>query len=84
MKTQILKRVMPFVAFMVAIVFAFATGNEVSEQMNAPVTGYIENLDTCKPVPKDCALFGDQICTYMSKTVHRNSDCSGLLFEWDR
>lgn len=84
MKTRIFKVVMPFVAFMTAIVFAFATGNKMSEEMNAPVTGYIENLDTCKPAPKDCSLFGDQICTYMGKTVHRSSDCSGLLFEWNQ
>jgi type 1 fimbria pilin len=84
MRTKILKFGMPLMAFLLAIVFAFATENKAPVDDTALVTGYITNPGSCDIAPKNCSFIPGTVCTYLGKTVHRNSNCSGLLYEFMR
>jgi len=84
MRTKILKFGMPLMAFLLAIVFAFATEKEAPVEDTALITGYIQNPGSCDPAPKNCTTVPGPVCTYLGKAVHRNSDCSGLLYEFMR
>ena len=68
MKTKILKFGMPLMAFLLAIVFAFAT-NETPDTSSVLVDGYILS-NGCKPKPiHDCTVNGNDICVVDGKTV---------------
>lgn len=84
MRTKILKFGMPLMAFLLAIVFAFATEKGVPVEDNTLITGYIQNPGSCDPAPKNCSLqLSDVVCTYNGKAVHRNFPCTPLfLYEW--
>lgn len=73
---------MPLMVFLLAIVFAFATEKRSPVDDNTLVTGYISNPGSCDSAPKNCSTISGTVCTYQGKTVHRNFDCSGLLYEW--
>ena len=83
MRTKILKFGMPLMAFLLAIVFAFAAEKSTPVEGTALITGYISNPGGCQPVLTNCALDGTKICTYSEKSVHKNSDC-GPVFLWER
>lgn len=84
MRTKILKFGMPLMAFLLAIVFAFATEKGVSVEDTALTTGYIQNTLSCDLAPKNCSFqITDVVCTYNGKAVHRNYPCTPLfLYEW--
>jgi len=87
MKTKFLKFGMPLMAFLLAIVFAFATHDNATYSESSFVTGYVYNHDNsdCIPAQKDCALTGTIACTYDSKPVFRiknGTQCQIQLFEW--
>jgi len=69
MRTKILKFGMPLMAFLLAIVFAFAT-NGTPQTDNGLVTGYIFQKGNCNVTSHDCDISGSQICTIGSKTVY--------------
>lgn len=86
MKTKILKFGMPLMAFLLAIVFAFATekGNPVEDDTLIP--GYIKG--TCVQQNVNCTpTTGGPVCRYGGKDVFQFNDVSGchkLLYEWMR
>jgi len=84
MKTLVLKRVLPLMVFMLAIVFAFASDNKSSNRGDAPITGFIMQSGLCVTAPKDCDQINLYPCKYLGKRVHerRNSAtvCSIPLF----
>lgn len=82
MKTKILKFGMPLMAFLLAIVFAFATEKGAPVEENALVTGYIMTSGGCTPAPKDCALNGVPICKFGGRSIYKTSDCHDFLYEW--
>lgn len=72
MKTKILKFGMPLMAFMLAIVFAFAAESKSSIEDDVLITGYIQNTTTCDPVPVDCTtVIGGPLCSFGKKQVFR-------------
>lgn len=83
MRTKVLKLGMPFLAFLLAIVFAFASEKSPAEDEYAAITGYISTTIGCIPAPKDCALEGSVVCKYNNQLVHANPDC-GPIFLWER
>ena len=68
MRTKILKFGMPLMAFLLAIVFAFAT-NEKPTTSNDLVVGYITS------VQHGCQDNGNKLCTVGPNTVFK-SDCT--------
>jgi len=76
MKTKILKFAMPLMAFLLAIVFAFAT-NEPPQTDDGLVTGYIFSKGDCNVTPHDCGNIFGPICTIGTKTVYQTK--SGTL-----
>lgn len=83
MKTKILKFGMPLMAFLLAIVFAFATEKSVTVDEDVLIAGYIGTPLSCTPAPKNCATTGSNVCKYNGQSVHLNSDC-GPVFLWER
>lgn len=84
MKTRIFKLGMPLVAFLLAIVFAFASDAQPDKADDAFVTGYIflNPEDGCMPVPKDCNNIGEIPCTYFGQQVYEFDNktyCSNAL-----
>lgn len=72
-------------AFLLAIVFAFATEKSTPVEDNALVSGYIFNNGGCEPAPKDCSPITGTVCRYLSKPVHKDFPCgTDMLFEWTR
>lgn len=69
MKTKFLKFGMPVMAFLLAIVFAFAT-NEPPQTENSLVTGYIFQKGNCNITPHECGNIDGPICTIGTKTVY--------------
>ncbi|SRX52218.1 DUF6520 family protein [Aequorivita sp. CIP111184] len=83
MRTKILKFGMPMMAFLLAIVFAFANVNNTPVENNALITGYVLSNAGCTPVPTNCVIVsGGPVCKYDGKTVHRNPNCTNFLYEW--
>lgn len=85
MKTQILKLGMPLVAFLLAIVFAFANEPKPEIADNAIITGYVQTSTDCLPVPKNCAPAGLIVCTFNGLTIHAEKNgtrCRNALYEW--
>lgn len=73
MKTKILKFGMPLMAFLLAIVFAFAT-NESPQTDTGLVTGYIFSKGNCNVTSHDCTITGSVICTVGTETVYSIKD----------
>ncbi len=82
MRTKILKFGMPLMAFLLAIVFAFATEKSLPEEENALITGYIGTPATCHDQVVNCTTVNGPVCKYLGQTVYRDSSCSSLLFQW--
>lgn len=82
MKTTLLKLGMPLMAFLMAIVFAFATENKTSDHDAALITGYILQNDACVPVPKDCNNIDIIPCEYLGSPVYAMGEttCNVRLF----
>jgi hypothetical protein len=68
MKTKILKFGMPLMAFLLAIVFAFAS-NGKPESESTLATGYIMSNDHCVQTPNNCTPSGANICKLGTQTV---------------
>lgn len=64
MKTKFIKTSLPFLVFMLAIVFAFATENKPADQDEALITGYIFQNGLCVPAPKNCDQASIMPCIY--------------------
>ncbi|MGO3183813.1 MAG: DUF6520 family protein [Aequorivita sp.] len=82
MKTKILKFGMPLMAFLLAIVFAFATEKSSPIEEDTLITGYIQG--TCQPVSVNCDISGSVVCQYGNKNVTRfknGSNCHTFLYE---
>lgn len=83
MRTKILKFGMPMMAFLLAIVFAFAAEKSELVEQDTLITGYIQG--TCEPVSVNCSQVGSQICQYAGKNVNRiksGNNCHTFLYEW--
>lgn len=68
MKTKLLKFGMPFMAFMLAIVFAFATENAPTKDSSL-VMGYIYLNGMCESTTKNCDNIGTIPCTVGGQQV---------------
>lgn len=85
MRTKILKFGMPMMAFLLAIVFAFATEKNALTEDNSLVTGYIFNNGNCEVALKNCSSITGTVCRYLNKPVHKDFPCgTDMLFEWTR
>lgn len=90
MKTKFLKLGMPILAFMLAIVFAFASQDSTSLEEEAYVIGFVYNTagTHCVPANKDCAITGQVPCQQLDgKDIYRVANpagtmCSIALYEW--
>ena len=68
MKTKILKFGMPLMAFLLAIVFAFAS-NGKPESESTLVAGYILSNEHCVQTPNSCTVMDGNICKLGTQTV---------------
>jgi type 1 fimbria pilin len=68
MKTKILKFGMPLMAFLLAIVFAFAS-NEKPDTSTALVDGYILSNGCSLELDHGCTVNGNNTCKVDGKTV---------------
>jgi len=84
MKTLVLKRVLPLMVFMLAIVFAFATDNNTAKMDDVPITGFIMQSGLCVPTTKNCDQVNAYFCKYNGQQVYLLRDsatsCSVKLF----
>ncbi|WP_179354369.1 DUF6520 family protein [Winogradskyella vidalii] len=84
MKTKIIKTALPFMVFMLAIVFAFATEKIASNEDEAFVTGYIMQSGLCVPTTKQCDQVNLYPCNFNGEQVFELRDsatsCSIPLF----
>lgn len=70
-------------AFLLAIVFAFATGNDKPVKEDTLIDGYIGMVGNCSKVQVNCTTTDGPVCKYTSgQTVHRDLGCSTFLYEW--
>lgn len=82
MRTKILKFGMPLMAFLLAIVFAFATEKSLPEEENALITGYIGTPANCHSQEvKNCTMEFGPVCKYLGQTVYSDLGCNSFLFE---
>lgn len=85
MKTKLLKLGMPLMAFMLAIVFAFATNSKpVSEDM-ALVDGYIFQNGKCEFV-RQCSNIPGPRCVVEGMTLRtkiNETQCGSELYHWN-
>lgn len=85
MKTLVLKRVLPLMVFMMAIVFAFATENNTNKN-DTLIPGYIFKNGLCQTAIRDCNNIGSIPCkengfqVYMSKLSE--TVCAQPLYHW--
>lgn len=82
MKTKLLKFGMPVMAFLLAIVFAFATNGEKSVTEQALVPGYIYMNNECKQVTH-CNEGTFEVCTFNGSPVYKQinqTTCGELLY----
>ncbi len=81
MKSKLLKTVMPLAAFLLAVVFAFATTEtKTSSLSELQPSVYINN--ECVDVRVDCGFYNGPICTSGGMTVHAkvsDTQCGSLL-----
>lgn len=73
---------MPLMAFLLAIVFAFATEKSTPIEENALVTGYIMTSAGCASAPKDCSENGVPVCKFNGRSIYKTPDCHDFLYEW--
>lgn len=73
MRTKLLKVALPFMAFMLAVAFAFATEQKTPKD-GVLVTGYIFQDGLCRSAPKDCNNIGATPCTYLGSQVYRDNN----------
>lgn len=77
MRTKILKFGMPLMAFLLAIVFAFAT-NEKPEPVDTLVNGYLISTG-CNTTPHNCTEQGRFICKVNQETVFKAGCGTALM-----
>ena len=85
MKTKILKFGMPLMAFLLAIVFAFAS-NGKPEMDDAIVPGYIFSNGTCELKANDCTVEGNTLCKIGGQQVYHakeGNQCKNPLMRWN-
>ncbi|MGB3345424.1 MAG: DUF6520 family protein [Aequorivita sp.] len=85
MRSKILKFGMPLMAFLLAIVFAFATESNVPKD-DSLVQGYIWSNGDCFPTQKDCNNTGDAVCKINGNVVYRfdlGQTCSSFMTHRD-
>jgi hypothetical protein len=71
MKSNFLKIGMPIMAFMLAIVFAFAS-EKTKVKNESLVTGYIFKDGMCQSVPQDCNNIQGDLCEYFDVSTGLN------------
>jgi len=85
MKTKFLKMGMPVMAFLLAVVFAFAfTPSSEMETALFPVDGYIFQKGKCEVV-KTCSLTPGPLCMHNGQVLRtriNETQCGSQLFEW--
>ena len=85
MKTKLLKLGMPVMAFLLAVVFAFAfTPSPELETALSPVNGYIFQNGKCEIV-KRCSTQPGPLCMHngqVLRTQINQTQCGSQLFEW--
>lgn len=84
MKTKVLKFGMPVMAFLLAIVFAFATTPETVVEESTLVPGYILQNGKCIPVTT-CSTTPGPVCMYsgvIARTKVNNNECGSFLYHW--
>ncbi|PKO99283.1 MAG: hypothetical protein CVU03_02450 [Bacteroidetes bacterium HGW-Bacteroidetes-2] len=84
MKTKVLKFGMPLMAFLLAIVFAFATSPEAVVEESASFTGYILQNGKCVEV-RTCNNAGGPLCMYNGAPVRTkisDTQCGSFLTHW--
>lgn len=85
MRTKILKFGMPLMAFLLAIVFAFATNSEPIPEDMALVNGYIMQDGKCVFV-RQCSTIRGPFCTVGAvtlKTKINETYCGSFLYHWN-
>lgn len=75
MKTKWLKALLPAIAIMLAVGFAFATEQKSSED-GVLATGYIYQSGQCVSAPKNCNNESTTLCTFNGNQVYRFRDSS--------
>jgi len=85
MKTKFLKKGLPIMVFMLAIVFAFATEKTTKQNESLAFQGYIEKDGRCQ-ISRFCDNTGGPACkTLDGYTVHLISNgtfCSVPMTQW--
>ncbi len=84
MKTKVLKLGMPLLAFMLAIVFAFASTPETAVGESSLVPGYIQQSGKCVEVTV-CSTKEGPLCMYnglVARTKINNDQCGSFLYHW--
>lgn len=71
MKTKSLRALLPLMAILFAVGFAFTTEQKSLEE-GVLVTGYIFQNGQCISASKDCNNLGSTPCTYNGNQVFRN------------
>lgn len=74
MKTLLLKKGLPFIVFMLAIVFAFATEKDSSDMDESLITGYIYQDGFCVAAPKNCDQVSLMPCIYNGNQVYAEKE----------
>ncbi|HZH87865.1 MAG TPA: DUF6520 family protein [Chitinophagaceae bacterium] len=86
MRTKILKIGMPLMAFLLAIVFAFATNVNSKTESSTFVDGYIFSSDKCvKLTSHDCTVDGMNLCTINGQQIFSTKSgtkCENPLMRW--
>ncbi len=85
MRTKIFKIGMPIMAFMMAIVFAFASEKPTTKDKFLPVPGYIFKDGVCQ-TSRSCDNTGGPACQEDGLTVHlvnnNGTFCSIPMTQW--
>lgn len=81
MKTRIFKTGLPIMAFMTAIVFAFAT-EQKQDLKPELISGWIHQDNQCKVIDTSCENTGGTLCTYSTSSlqVYQDSTCTTPMF----
>lgn len=79
MKTKLLKLAMPLMAFMLAIVFAFATEKPAIESESLVISGYIFKDGVCQEATRDCNNMPGPLCEENGFTVHLQPNSNGTF-----
>lgn len=86
MKTKFLNFGMPFMVFILAIAFAFASEKSNNEDDSLLITGYVKLNNLCVASTKDCSNSGTFPCIDSGLRVHlikdSNTSCSVEMWNW--